>query len=144
MHEDAICHLRHIVREMHGSGKNKYYISSGHAQSGIALTLQITPSQSKINTSTLESKSFEGSVSLRTLARSAVVVPKLRDNLAVAVVAADDDDTADIGENNALRAAGENARAAVHPRERVMAALARIIVRRLEMRIEGCRLRVAG
>ena len=79
-------------------------------------------------------------MSLRTLARSAVVVPKLRDNLAV-VVAADDDDTADIGENNALRAAGENARAAVHPRERVMAALARIIVRRLDMMIVGCRLR---
>ncbi len=56
-------------------------------------------------------------MSLRTLARSAVVVPKLR-----AKVVVDDK-----GES-APRAAGENARAAVHPRERARAALERIIV----------------
>ncbi len=59
-------------------------------------------------------------MSLSTLARSAVVVPKLRDKV-VAVI------NDDIGEN-ALRAGDENARAAVHPRERAMAALERNIV----------------
>lgn len=72
-----------------------------------------------MNTSTPESKSFDGSVSLRTLARRAVVVPKLRD--------IDDDEADDIGVN-ALRAAGENARAAVQPMEKASAALVRIIV----------------
>jgi hypothetical protein len=85
----------------------------------LLLTLQITPSQSKMNTSTPESKSFDGSVSFRTLARSAVVVPKLLD--------IDDDEADDIGAN-ALRAAGENARAAVQPMEKARADLARIII----------------
>ena len=53
------------------------------------------------------------------MARRAVVVPKLRD--------IDDDEADDIGVN-ALRAAGENARAAVQQMEKARAALVRIIV----------------
>jgi len=91
------------------------------------LTLHMTPSQSNMNTSTSGSKSFAGSVNLRTLALRAVVDVKedafiLRDGDGVnarAVVVAG---------RNIRRAAGVNARA-LDANARASADFARFIVR---------------
>ena len=78
----------------------------------LTLTLQITPSQSKMKTSTPGNKSFAGSVNFSTLALSAVVA-MLDDKLVLMTLLLfllNDEEEEDNVRDEKVRAAGEKAR----------------------------------
>ena len=80
--------------------------------SNTTLTLQITPSQSKMKTSTPGNKSFAGSVNFSTLALSAVVA-MLDDKLVLMTLLLfllNDEEEEDNVRDEKVRAAGEKAR----------------------------------
>lgn len=96
------------------------------------LTLQMTPSQSKMKTSTPGNKSFPGSVNFRTLALSAVVVEEEEREEAEDIMMLPPllpmARTAGESARWVVAAAGEKARAEVEDRARASADLAMFIV----------------